>query len=110
MKKDTKPVFKKTSHDIGGSILDDSSSICIEIKEQPRTAYNDSDFWFHKGVVLNEKNESKHALSCYKQALKLNSKHLPSIFNLACGYEKLKQYEKAVRWFRHAINVKKDWA
>jgi len=77
--------------------------------KQPGNTYMDSDFWYHKGVVLNQKDQNESALSCYKQALKLNQSHLPSIFNLACNYEKLKFYDKAKSWFKHAIEVKNDW-
>lgn len=51
--------------------------------------YLSSDFWFYKGVILSQKNESTSALACYIQALKIDKYHLPSIFNLACNYEKL---------------------
>ena len=71
--------------------------------------YMDSDFWYHKGVVLNQKNKNESALNCYNQALKLNNTHTPSIFNLACNYEKLGQYEDAKSWFEKAIAVKDDW-
>ena len=69
----------------------------------------DSDFWYHKGVVLNQKGKNESALNCYKQALKLNNSHTPSIFNLACNYEKLKNYPEAKSWFVKAIAVKDDW-
>ena len=69
----------------------------------------DSDFWYHKGVVLNQKEKNEAALACYKQALKLQSDHTPSIFNLACNYEKLQQYDEAKSWFLKAIQVKDDW-
>ena len=69
----------------------------------------DSDFWYHKGVVLNQKNHNKAALDCYNQALKLNNSHTPSIFNLACNYEKLKEYAESKSWFLKAIAVKEDW-
>jgi len=54
--------------------------------------YMDSDFWYHKGVILNEKQTvtDESALNCYKQAYKLNKKHTASTFNLACSYLKLK--------------------
>jgi tetratricopeptide (TPR) repeat protein len=68
-----------------------------------------SDFWFHKGVVLNSKDQNLSAVECYRQALKLDEKHLPSIFNLACNLEKLKCYDEAKQWFEHAINVKPIW-
>ena len=32
----------------------------------------DPEFWYHKGVVLNQKNETDSALKCYQQALSLN--------------------------------------
>ena len=69
----------------------------------------DSDFWYHKGVVLNQKEKNEAALSCYMQALTLQSDHTPSIFNLACSYEKLQQYDEAKKWFMKAIAVKDDW-
>ena len=74
-----------------------------------QSSYLDSDFWFHKGVVLNQKDENESAVQCYEQALKINNEHLPSIFNLACNLEKLKRYEESRHWFEHAIKVKPDW-
>jgi tetratricopeptide (TPR) repeat protein len=59
--------------------------------------------------VLNQKEQNESAVECYTQALKINEKHLPSIFNLACNLEKLKRYEKAKHWFEHAIKVKPSW-
>jgi tetratricopeptide (TPR) repeat protein len=53
--------------------------------------------------------ENEYALNCYKQALKLNKNHKASIFNLACAYEKLKDYSAALEWFYHAIKVEEDW-
>jgi len=70
------------------------------------STYLDSDFWFHKGVVLNQKDENESAVQCYLQALKINKNHLPSIFNLACNLEKLERYSDAKKWFEHAIDVK----
>ena len=61
-------------------------------------------------MVLNQKNQNLSAVECYRQALKLDEKHLPSIFNLACNLEKLKFYDEAKHWFEHAINVKPIWA
>ena len=49
--------------------------------------------------------ENEYALNCYKQALKLDPNHLPSRFNLACAFEKLKKYEDASKEFKHAISV-----
>lgn len=49
-------------------------------------------------------------MECYRQALKIDEKHLPSIFNLACNLEKLKQYEEARHWFEHAIKVQPLWS
>ena len=71
--------------------------------------YLDSDYWYHKGVVLNQKGENEYALNCYKQALKLNSDHRASIFNLACAYEKLSQFEDSLKGFQHAISVDEKW-
>ena len=72
--------------------------------------YMDPEFWYHKGVVLN-KNESalQSALKCYKQALKLNPAHTPSIFNLACNYEKNEEHAEAKAQFEQAIRVREDW-
>lgn len=56
---------------------------------KPGQVYLESDYWYHKGVVLNSLDAREDALECYKQALKLNSSHKASIFNLACAYQKL---------------------
>lgn len=61
-------------------------------------------------MVLNQKDENESAVQCYRQALKIDEKHLPSIFNLACNLEKLKRYEEAKHWFEHAIKVQPSWA
>lgn len=41
--------------------------------------------------------------------MKLNTNHRPSIFNLACAYEKLGEYEEALEGFLHAIAVDERW-
>ena len=41
------------------------------IEAKKTSTYMDSDFWYHKGVVLNQKEKNEAALACYKQALKL---------------------------------------
>lgn len=71
----------------------------------------DSDFWYYKGVVLNQKGRKWYdsALECYKQALELNKNHTPSIFNLACNYEKLEMYPEAKQEFKKAIEVDAAW-
>ena len=79
------------------------------IDAKKTSTYMDSDFWYHKGVVLNQKLNNKAALKCYKQALKLQQDHTPSIFNLACNYEKEGEYDEAKIWFLKAVGVKKDW-
>ena len=49
--------------------------------------------------MLNQKSQAESAVQCYRQALKIDEKHLPSIFNLACNLEKLKEYDEALKWF-----------
>ena len=71
--------------------------------------YLDADYWYHKGVVLNQKGQNEYALNCYKQALELNSDHRASIFNLACAYERLNRFEKSLEGFQHAISVDEKW-
>lgn len=71
--------------------------------------YMDENYWYHKGVVLNAKQKNEYALNCYKQALNLNPRHKASIFNLACAYEKLEQWDEARSWFLHAIEVDDKW-
>jgi len=36
-----------------------------------QSVYEDSDYWYHKGVELNKQNLNQQALDCYKQALKI---------------------------------------
>ena len=69
----------------------------------------DPEFWYHKGVVLNQKNETDSALKCYQQALSLNQDHTPSIFNLACNHQKRQNYTLAKEWFQKAISVVEKW-
>lgn len=71
--------------------------------------YLDADYWYHKGVVLNQKEQNEYALNCYVQALKLNSDHRASIFNLACAYERLSRFEESLAGFEHAVSVDEKW-
>lgn len=72
-------------------------------------AYLESDYWYHKGVVLNSMEKDEQALECYRQALKLNQHHKASIFNLACAFEKLGKYEEALSQFKQAVGVEESW-
>jgi tetratricopeptide (TPR) repeat protein len=78
-------------------------------KQANDLVYMDSDFWYHKGVVLNGKDQNKSAVQCYLQALEIDPRHLPSIFNLACKYQQLKQLPDSKHWFSHAIDVNPNW-
>lgn len=80
-------------------------------KGKKESTYMDSDFWYYKGVVLNQKGRQwyESALSCYKQALLLDKDHIPSIFNMACNYEKLKCYPEAKEQFLRAIQAQERW-
>lgn len=104
------------------SPADDVSGIVAKIQnreeKQIEQIYLDENYWYHKGVVLNQKqlkndkgtvDFNRSALNCYQQALKLNPKHKASIFNLACAYEKLKDYRNAYDWFNRAIKVDDEW-
>jgi tetratricopeptide (TPR) repeat protein len=70
-------------------------------KTKRESTYMDADFWYYKGVVLNQKGRKwyESALACYKQALQLDKDHTPSIFNIACNYEKLENYTEAKAQF-----------
>ena len=35
-------------------------------KKSIQEVYLEADYWYLKGVVLNQKQENKHALECYK--------------------------------------------
>ena len=41
--------------------------------------------------------------------MKLNPEHTPSIFNLACNYQKNGEPAKAKEQFEKAIKVREDW-
>ena len=59
--------------------------------------------------MLNQKGKNKSAVECYRQALKINTKNLPSIFNLACNLEKLEDYQESKQCFERAIAVDPEW-
>ena len=86
---------------VDASMMSTDKQSKISKKSKKESTYMDSDFWYYKGVVLNQKGRKWYdsALACYKQALELNKDHVPSIFNLACNYEKLEQYPEAKEWF-----------
>lgn len=92
--------------DSGPDIMAHLASRQVQSVQQ---VYLDADYWYHKGVVLNQKQENNYALNCYRQALKLNPNHKASIFNLACAFEKIGSYKEALEWFTHAINVDEKW-
>lgn len=58
--------------------------------------YKDSEMLYNqKGSVSRRKGNIEQAMDEYNNALKINPKYSPSIFNLAVCYFKLKEYKKA---------------
>lgn len=86
------------------------SHISSQMPKPKVDTYMDPEYWYHKGVVLNQNDSAlKSALKCYKQALMLNPEHTPSIFNLACNYQKNGEPAEAKIQFEKAIKVREDW-
>jgi len=89
----------------------ESRMVDPEKSRQMKTGvFNDADFWYHKGFTTGQKQQMDTALNCYKQAIKIDPAHYPSMFNLACCYEKLGRFSSAKRWFDNLCSIKLDWA
>lgn len=66
---------------------------------QSTSNLKDADFWYHKGFTLGKKDKMQTAIDCYKEALVINQQHYPSMFNLACCYQKSGRNELALEYF-----------
>ncbi|MBP5469109.1 MAG: tetratricopeptide repeat protein [Candidatus Riflebacteria bacterium] len=52
-------------------------------------------------------NYSKQAIPYYEKALKINSKHYESTYDLGRCYQRLKEYKKAIDYYEKALVIKK---
>jgi hypothetical protein len=63
----------RNARDSGSQIMKHKESQSMTARGG-KNSYMDSDFWYHKGVILNKKNCSDDsALKCYLQAYELNN-------------------------------------
>ncbi|KAL4467256.1 hypothetical protein ABPG72_010063 [Tetrahymena utriculariae] len=63
---------------------------------------------FLKGVGRMKKNKDRSAITAFKQALNFDKAHFPTIYNLACIYERNKKFKCAESWLEIANMFKKN--
>ena len=62
--------------------------------------------WFEKGISKEQNdNDTRGAIICYKQALRINLEHYPSIYNLAVCFEKMGWLTATTKWLKRLIDV-----
>lgn len=64
-----------------------------------------SDKLIRKGVSLHDKGKYQDALTCYKEALKVNPTSMSATYEMALTYLELKDYENALRSSTRVINA-----
>lgn len=60
------PVKLRMIKDFSGKLDSPIKPESNRSKGKENSTYLDSDFWFHKGVVLNQKHENESAVECYR--------------------------------------------
>ena len=62
------------------------------------------------GNIYRQKRDSFNAFENYKNALKIDSKYLLTLYNMALLYEDLRDYSSALRFHRKIINSSKNFS
>ncbi len=60
---------------------------------------------FAAGQLAESQNDSARALEQYRKAIKLNSRHLPSLYRMGVVYAELKQYPQAIETWKQYIKA-----
>ena len=60
------------------------------------------------GNIYRQKRDSLNAFENYKNALKIDSKYLLTLYNIALLYEDIRDYSSALRFHREIINSHKN--
>jgi tetratricopeptide (TPR) repeat protein len=76
--------------------------------EDPEPKPLTADTHFAAGQVAETQNDPNNAINQYKEALKLDANHLPSLFRLAVLYCKLKQFDDATATWKQYIKATHD--
>lgn len=86
------------------------SELGLSLKQRVawRKKQKDADYWVFKGVVANNVGQIARAIDCYKEALKINQGHFPTMFNLATCFERQKKFTSALTWFKKFIKIKPE--
>ena len=59
---------------------------------------NPDDF-LHEGMEMIHRNQPKIAISLFKKALKIDPKHVESLYNLGLAQNQLRKYQDAITSF-----------
>lgn len=61
--------------------------------------------WNGMGVAYQMLYDTKDAIRCYQESVRLNHRNLHALNNLATTYDSMKDYSKAERYYRKALKV-----
>ena len=75
------------------------------LKEYKVVKPPNSGSWNGMGVAYQMLYDTKDALHCYKQAVRLDHKNVRALNNLGTIYDSLKDYGKGERYYRQALKV-----
>lgn len=64
-----------------------------------------SDKLIRKGVSLHDKGKYQDAITCYKEALKINPSSMSATYEMALTYLQLQDYENALKYSTKVINA-----
>ena len=72
--------------------------------------FQDADLYFQWGILCELLGKKPEAIDAYHAAFRLNSGHADTAFRLGIYFLNEQNYEKALRFFQKAIQIKPDWA
>ncbi|MBF0395426.1 MAG: tetratricopeptide repeat protein [Desulfobacterales bacterium] len=59
--------------------------------------------YFHKGIALSKLGKLNEAITSYKEAEKSNPNNPRLLFNMALSYDKMQNYDEAVRYYTYFL-------
>lgn len=80
---------------------DDRAMDCLNMK----LTFQDSAFWYMKGYDAERVKHMESAIDSYRQAIRLDTKHVLSMVNLAAQYEEQHRFDTACKWYKIAMRI-----
>ena len=67
----------------------------------------DAGYWFQKGIATDRGfKTTRSAITCYKEALRYNINHFPTMYNLAFCFQNIGWLTAAKKWLKRTIEVR----